>query len=173
MSAPARRIFCAPSRQAWRSPPPARSRTSCSVAPPGSLVSGPGPGAAACAAPPEPEACGLEAASGALPVATGAVGGAAGCEEGLLELPPLVEPPPCVPGFAACCWPPLCGAAPVAGAAPPEFACGLEAASGALPVATGVVGGAAGCEEVLVELEGATEPPPWVPEFAACCWPPP
>src|SRR3954470_751486 len=103
MSAPARRIFCALSRQAWQPLPPATSRTCCRVTPPGSLVSGPGPGAACCVWPPEPEACGLEAASGALPVATGAVGGAEGCAEVLLELDGLAEPPPCVPELAACC----------------------------------------------------------------------
>ena len=80
MSAPARRSFWAESRQACRSPPPVVSRTFCKVVSPASLVSPEGPAGAAGALPaePEPEACGLEAASGAAPVATGVVGGAAG-----------------------------------------------------------------------------------------------
>ncbi len=80
MSAPARRSFWAESRQACRSPPPVVSRTCCKVVSPASLVSPEGPAGAAGAPPaePEPEACGLEAASGAAPVATGVVGGADG-----------------------------------------------------------------------------------------------
>ena len=79
MSAPARRSFWAESRQACRSPPPVVSRTCCKVVSPASFVSPDGPaGAAVAPAEPEPEACGLDAASGAAPVATGAVGGAEG-----------------------------------------------------------------------------------------------
>ena len=80
MSAPARRSFWA--EFAAGLPIAAAglvSRTCCKVASPASLVSPDGPaGAAVAPAEPEPEACGLDAASGAAPVATGVVGGAAG-----------------------------------------------------------------------------------------------
>jgi hypothetical protein len=124
MSAPARRSFWAESRQACRSAPCAVSRSCWSVTPPASLKSPEGPaGPEACAPPvPEPDAWGLAAGSGAAPVETGAVGGAALCAPTFVEVLGPTEPPPCVP----VAWPSLRGRGCVEACCP---AGGAEAAA--------------------------------------------